>query len=74
MTRHDHRGANLAACPMTGSTDDGKSPPPRKSIAPDLCGVLPDVAIFLPFRCTKERQMAASAGTKRRPKIVELFE
>jgi len=35
---------------------------------------LPDVALFLPFRRTKEGQMAASAGTKRRPKIAGFFE
>ena len=33
-----------------------------------------NVALFLPFRCTKERQTAASAGTKRRPKIAGFYE
>ena len=35
---------------------------------------LRDVALFLPFRCTKERQTAASAGTKRRSKIAGFYE
>jgi hypothetical protein len=29
-----------------------------------------DVALFLPFQCSKERQTAAKGGTKRNPKIV----
>jgi hypothetical protein len=60
---------------MTGSTDDGKCPSPKNRLRA-ICVELSfsDVALFLPFRCTKERQMAASAGTKRRPKIAGFFE
>jgi len=57
------------------STDDGNCPSP-KSIRP-RSGVefpVPDVALFLPFRCTKGRQIAASAVTKRKPKITGFFE
>jgi hypothetical protein len=31
----------------------------------------PGVALFLPFRCTKAQQMAASGGTKRRSKSAD---
>ena len=61
-------------CPMTGSTDDGKSPPPKNRLAAICVECLPDVALFLPFRCTKERQTAASAGTERRPMMARFFE
>ena len=42
--------------------------------APFLWKAPPDVALFLPFRCNKERQTAASAGTKRRSKIGGFYE
>ena len=64
----------MAQCPTTGSADDSKWQS-SNAVARDLCGVcLRDVALFLPFRCTKERQMAASSGTERSPKIAAFFE
>jgi hypothetical protein len=32
------------------------------------------VALFLPFRCNKQRQKAASAGTRRKPRIARFYE
>jgi hypothetical protein len=58
---------------MTGSTDGVSIAKNRwHAICVEL--FLSEVVLFLPFRCTKERQMVASSGTKRRSKIADFFE
>ena len=52
-------GGNASTCPLD-----------RRHLCGDF---LRNVALFLPFRCIKERQMAARAGTRRRSKIVGVY-
>ena len=56
---------------MTGSTADARTI--CRMHRADAAFMAMDVALLLPFACTKEEQMAESAGTKRTPKIAQVL-
>lgn len=47
---------------------------PRFEVDPLWRQPVADVALFLRFRCNKEQQTAASAGTRRRSEIAGFYE